>query len=143
MFQDILSRYDGTSASLEIFAMLFGAFVLWVMFAWLIKPKYYYSQESLNNDIFDEEDTDQDDLLIIEGIDSGIEKILHKNNVFIYRDIIYLDVEWLEEILKDWPKKYRNHNPATWPDQARIAAEKKFTELEEYQEILNAGRKNK
>ena len=35
------------------------------------------------------------------------------------------------------------HNPAAWPDQARLASEEKWSEFEEYQEILNKVKKKK
>jgi hypothetical protein len=35
------------------------------------------------------------------------------------------------------------HNPVTWPDQAKLAMQKKWTELEEYQDILNKAKSNK
>ncbi len=83
----------------------------------------------------------KDDLQIIEGIGPKIETLLNKHGVSTYQDVIDANVSGLEEILAAGGRRYQVHTPTTWPDQAKLAQEGKWTELEEYQEILNAGRK--
>jgi predicted flap endonuclease-1-like 5' DNA nuclease len=67
----------------------------------------------------------------------AIEKLLKKHGVHTFSDIISTDVSGLEEVLKQGGSKFKMHVPATWPDQARLADSQKWSELEEYQDILN------
>jgi predicted flap endonuclease-1-like 5' DNA nuclease len=67
----------------------------------------------------------------------AIEKLLKKHGVHTYADIIASDVPGLNEILKLGGTKFKMHIPTTWPDQAALADTQKWSELEEYQNILN------
>jgi len=146
MFSNIFQNYAGASASIEIFSMLLWSFLLWVAFSWLVKPTYnevvaapvvkkVVSKKSV--------DTPKDDFQLIEWIGPAIEKLLYQNGVHTYKDICKLDVEWLEGILFIGGSKFKMHSPATWPDQAKLAMNKKWTELEEYQDILNSHKTKK
>lgn len=84
-----------------------------------------------------------DDLQLIEWIGPALEKILQQNGVHTYKDIIDLDISWLESLLESLGGRYSSYNPTTWPDQANLAYRKKWSELEEYQEILKASNKKK
>lgn len=167
MFQNITTSYTLTDATTEIAIMLAGAFILGFALAWFLKPTKRYTKKIINaehvnipsyvaskemaaakstpkNKIVKKvvEDTPkQDDLKLIEWIGPKIEKLLQKNNITTFADVVQADVQWLEEILKDAGPKYQMHVPTTWPDQARLAHKGKWRELEEYQEILNKGRK--
>lgn len=149
MFQNIFIDYSWASATVEIFSMLLWAFILWLMFWWFIKPQKriteitqiaaakeakIISEDTAKGEVF------SDNFQLIEWIGPAIEKVLHKYGVKSYKDMVDEDVEWLEEILAAAGSKYKIHNPATWPDQARLAMQKKWKELEEYQEILSAWR---
>lgn len=149
MFQELFTSYTGASASIEIFTMLLGAFTLWVVFGWLMKPaksiievnKISAAKETAELKKYEEDVLSKDDLQLIEWIGPSLEKVLHKYGVQSYKDIVDEDVVGLEEILTQAGARYTMHNPATWPDQAKLAMQKKWTELEEYQEILNNGKK--
>lgn len=142
MYQNVLQSPEGIMASIEVFTMLGGVFVLGFILAWLIKPKQSltnFSKVSLAKELQDLEENghkEEDDLQLIEWIGPSLEKMLHKYGVKKYKDILDEDVDGLEEILKQaWPR-YSVHNPSTWPDQAKLALQKKWSELEEYQEIM-------
>ncbi|MBK6998048.1 MAG: hypothetical protein IPH31_25365 [Lewinellaceae bacterium] len=48
--------------------------------------------------------------------------------------------ERLKEILDAAGPRYQIHDPSTWPAQAKFAADGKWDELNEYQEMLIGGR---
>lgn len=151
MSQNISKDLVLTDASIEIIIMLVWMFVLWFILGSFLKSKSWKSD--ITSDVLLDIDTGkkeksrkmpkQDDFQLIEWIGPAIEKLLHKNGVTRFKDIVKQDVEWLEMILLEGWKKYSAHNPSTWPDQAELAAGKKWRELEEYQEILNAWKKRK
>ena len=81
-------------------------------------------------------DKPADKLSLIHGITPKVEKVLKENNITSYQDILDADVEGLEEIcLAAWINSKR-YNITTWPDQARLAVDGHWRELEEYQAIL-------
>lgn len=84
--------------------------------------------------------TEKDNLQMIEGVWPKIEKLMNKHGVRTFGDVVSSDVTGLEDILLAWGPRYQVHSPTTWPDQARLAMEWKWSELEEYQSILNGGR---
>jgi len=125
------------SASIEIIIILLWAFVLWAMFHWSLTPKSTWAS------IIEEGDDEPDDLQLIEWIWPMLEKYLNKSDIYSYRDLLTYDASGLRELLEKWWARYASHNPATWPDQARLAHDKKWSELEEYQEILGSIKKKK
>lgn len=77
------------------------------------------------------------DLKIIEGIWPKLEILLNNNWIYSYKDLENTEIKKLENILKNWWKRYlKLHNPITWPKQAKLAKEGKFEELKNYQNKL-------
>jgi hypothetical protein len=60
--------------------------------------------------------------------------------IFTYADLAEAGVDRLKSILRRAGDRYKMHNPKTWPDQAKLAAEGRWDELDELQETLLAGR---
>ncbi len=81
-----------------------------------------------------------DDMKIIEGIGPKIEQLLKGGGIQSWADLAAADVERLKEILDAAGPRYQIHDPSTWPAQAKFAAEGKFDELKEYQDMLIGGR---
>lgn len=81
-----------------------------------------------------------DDLKIIEGVGPKIEQLLKEGGFNTWAELAEADVDRLKEILDAAGPRYQIHNPTTWPAQAKFAAEGKFDELKEYQEMLIGGR---
>jgi nucleoid DNA-binding protein len=79
----------------------------------------------------------KDDLVIIEGIGPKIAKAFNKAGILTFRQLAETPAEKLRQILHD--AKFPG-DPATWPEQARLAAEGKMDELKKLQESLVAGR---
>lgn len=82
----------------------------------------------------------RDDLKIIEGIGPKIEGLLNDNRIFTFPDLAATPSERLRDILRHAGDRYRMHNPKTWPDQAQLAADGRWEELDDLQHTLIAGR---
>jgi len=159
MLDNITRSYTLSDASWEIAIMLIGAFILWWILGWLLKPSKQYTKKiitplevwSRSNETYRAHkiwkgveapsDVKVDNLQLIEGIGPKIEKHLQKHGVTNFSDVQKEGVVWLENILLQWWSRLKMHSPTTWPDQAKLAHEWKWKELEEYQDILNGWRK--
>ncbi len=84
----------------------------------------------------------KEDLKMIEGIGPKIESLLNDAGIFTWRQLADTDVDRLEEILKAAGDRYRIHDPATWPQQADLATQGKWEELEKLQDDLIGGRES-
>lgn len=82
----------------------------------------------------------RDDLKRIEGIGSKIEKMLNDDLIYTWAELAAAPVDRLRGILRKGGDRYRMHDPKTWPDQAKLAAQGRWKELEELQDILQGGR---
>jgi large subunit ribosomal protein L27 len=81
-----------------------------------------------------------DDLKIIEGVGPKIETLLKEGGINTWAELAEAPVDRLKEILDAAGPRYQIHNPSTWPAQSKFAAEGRFEELKEYQEMLIGGR---
>jgi predicted flap endonuclease-1-like 5' DNA nuclease len=82
----------------------------------------------------------RDDLKRIEGIGPRIEKMLNDDQIFTWAELADAQVERLKGLLRRGGDRYRMHDPKSWPDQAKLAAEGRWEELKELQDILQGGR---
>jgi predicted flap endonuclease-1-like 5' DNA nuclease len=73
------------------------------------------------------------DFTIIEGIDENISKLLKNNGITTLSELAQTDTGQLETILAEADL---TADPHTWPEQARLASEGKWDELEGLQESL-------
>lgn len=140
-----LSAYDLADASGEILIMLLISFVLGVMFGHLIsraKKESASPTEIIHLPAPNEYNvlTRSDNLQIIEGVGPKIEEQLNKHGITSWYALAETPVTRLQEILLGNGEKFRAHKPNTWPQQARLAHEGNFEELEALQEILTGGR---
>lgn len=81
-----------------------------------------------------------DDLKIVEGIGPKIEQLLKDGGIDTWEKLATASVDRLKEILDAAGPRYQIHNPSTWPAQSRFAADGKWEELKEYQDMLIGGR---
>lgn len=82
----------------------------------------------------------RDDLKRIEGIGPKIEKMLNDELIFTWAELATTPVDRLRAILRKGGDRYKMHDPKSWPDQAKLAAQSRWKELEELQDILQGGR---
>jgi len=80
-----------------------------------------------------------DDLKLVEGIGPKIAELFNNAGIVTFSELAATSVERLTEILAEAGGAYASHNPETWPEQAKLAAEGKFDELKEWQDKLDGG----
>ena len=81
-----------------------------------------------------------DDLKKIEGIGPKIASILNEAGIMTFAELAGAEVDKLKEILEGAGSRYKAHDPSTWPQQAGLAAEGKWDELQKLQDELDGGR---
>lgn len=81
-----------------------------------------------------------DDLKVIEGIGPKIEEILNKEGIHTYEQLLETPLLRIAGFLKKAGPRYQLHDPSTWPDQAALAKQQKWEELEKLKLKLISGR---
>jgi large subunit ribosomal protein L15 len=81
-----------------------------------------------------------DDLKKVEGVGSKIAELLSEGGIDTFAKLAKASIEDLQAILDAAGARYSAHNPATWSEQAVLAASEKWEELKELQDKLNGGR---
>ncbi len=82
----------------------------------------------------------KDDLKKIEGVGPKIAEHLNNGGLMTFADVAAAPVERLQEILDAAGPRYRIHNPGSWPEQAALARDGKWDELQELQDRLDGGK---
>ncbi len=85
------------------------------------------------------DDSVKDDLTKVEGIGPKIKGLLNNDGIWSFKQLSEAVVSRLQKILDDAGSRYRVHNPKTWADQAKMAAEGKWDELKKWQDELKGG----
>ena len=80
-----------------------------------------------------------DDLKVIEGIGPNITSVLNESGIHSFTQLAVTKVIILESILKE--ANIRLVNPSTWSEQAALAAEGKWDELQTLKDELQGGLK--
>lgn len=81
-----------------------------------------------------------DDLTKIEGIGKKIAEILFAANIASFTDLSKSTAKQLKTILETAGNKFKVHDPATWPKQAKLAAAEKWDDLKALQQDLKGGK---
>lgn len=80
-----------------------------------------------------------DDLKVVEGIGPKISGLMNAAGIYTFHELADSEVSSLQRILDD--AGITIANPATWPEQAKLAAEGRWQELETLQDQLKGGRR--
>lgn len=80
------------------------------------------------------------DLKLIEGIGPKIEGLFHNHGVNTWLKLADLNVAECREVLMTGGDRYRLHDPASWPMQARMAAQGKWKDLARWQDDHKHGK---
>ncbi len=83
-----------------------------------------------------------ENLQIVEGIGPKIEGLLKAAGITNWTLLAAASYDRLKEILAEAGPQYRMHDPKTWSEQAKLAAEENWNRLVEYQKFLDTGREN-
>jgi len=90
-------------------------------------------------DGFEEKEERLDDLTLIEGIGPKIKELLYSNNIKSFEKLSRTNTLYLQNMLDEAGNSFNMANPKTWPEQARLAYESRWEELDEYQNELYGG----
>ena len=82
----------------------------------------------------------KDDLKAIEGIGPKIEQLMHNAGINTWKEMAETSVDRLNAILERAGKRYQLADPGTWPQQAALAADGKWDDLEKLQDFLKGGK---
>ena len=80
------------------------------------------------------------DLKVVEGIGPKIESLLKNAGIQNWSMLASSSVNRIQDILTSAGDRYRLADPGTWPKQAELANQGKWTELKEYQDFLSGGK---
>lgn len=81
----------------------------------------------------------ENDLTIVEGIGPKIQNLFQENGIITWKALSEATIGKCKEILEKGGPNYTMHNPATWPAQAALAFEGKWSELKKWQDELDGG----
>ena len=76
------------------------------------------------------------DLKVVEGIGPKIESLLKAAGINNWSKLAETKADEIRIILDHAGKRFRLHNPSTWPHQAKLAIEGKWTELKKLQDEI-------
>ncbi len=82
-----------------------------------------------------------DDLKKIEGVGPKIAELLKAGGIVTFADLAKAKVSAVKAILDAAGPKFQMHDPATWAEQAKLAAAGKWEDLSKLQDKLKGGRK--
>lgn len=82
----------------------------------------------------------ENDLKLIEGIGPKIEELFHNFNIKTWKSLSETPVDKCQEVLDSGGSRYRIHDPASWPMQAKMAYEGHWEQLFDWQEKHRAGK---
>lgn len=81
-----------------------------------------------------------DDFKLIEGIGPKIEELINKEGIYTYEQLSNTNPIRISNILKNAGPRFQMHDPSSWPQQAKLANEKRWQELQILKDKLIAGR---
>ena len=84
--------------------------------------------------------TGSDDLKLIEGIGPKIAELLNNAGVNTFSDLAGTEVDKIKEVLEAAGSRYKMHDPTTWPQQAKMAADGDMEGLKKWQDELDGGK---
>ncbi len=82
----------------------------------------------------------QDDLKIVEGIGPKIEGLFHNFDIKTWKSLSEATVSKCQEVLDSGGDRYKVHDPASWPLQAKLCYRNKWKELYKWQEEHKRGK---
>lgn len=84
-----------------------------------------------------------DELEIIEGIGPKIAMLLYDSGIFTFRDLAITPVYKIQELLDQAGPQFAIHDPSTWTQQAKLAAEGRWNDLDALKFYLVGGKEPK
>ncbi|RNC92402.1 MAG: hypothetical protein ED555_04760 [Allomuricauda sp.] len=82
----------------------------------------------------------EDDLKIVEGIGPKIEGLFHNEGIKTWKALSEVSVAKCQKVLNTGGDRYRIHDPASWPMQAKMAYKGQWKKLVKWQAEHKAGK---
>lgn len=82
----------------------------------------------------------QDDLTVVEGIGPKIAGLFHNYDIKTWKALSETSVAKCQEVLDSGGERYKVHDPASWPMQAKMCYEGKWKDLYKWQEEHHHGK---
>lgn len=82
----------------------------------------------------------QDDLRVVDGIGPKIQGLFHNFDIKTWKALSEVSVARCQQVLDSGGDRYKVHDPASWPMQARMAYEGKWKELVLWQKKHSHGK---
>ncbi|MDB2606837.1 hypothetical protein N9Y48_03555 [Zobellia sp.] len=82
----------------------------------------------------------ENDLKIVEGIGPKIAGLFHTDGITTWKALSETSVARCQEVLKGGGDRYKIHDPASWPMQAKMCYEGKWAELVKWQDEHDHGK---
>ncbi|WP_276388800.1 hypothetical protein [Eudoraea chungangensis] len=82
----------------------------------------------------------KDDLKIVEGIGPKIEGLFHNYDIRTWQELSLTSVKKCQDVLDSGGDRFKVHDPASWPMQAKMCYEGKWKELFKWQEEHKHGK---
>ena len=82
----------------------------------------------------------KDDLRKIEGIGPKIASLLNDAGILTFAELSQTDAGKIKDILNEAGPRYGFHDPTTWPEQAKMAAEGRWDDLQKWQDESDGGK---
>ncbi len=82
----------------------------------------------------------KDDLKIVEGIGPKIEGLFHNYDIKTWKELSLTSVRKCQQVLDSGGDRFKVHDPASWPMQAKMCYEGKWKELFKWQEEHKHGK---
>lgn len=79
------------------------------------------------------------DFTVIEGIGPKINDLIHADGITTLADLANSDPSRIQKILDAAGPSYKIANPGTWPDQANLAVNNRWSALKALQDVLDGG----
>ncbi|MCF8323948.1 MAG: DivIVA domain-containing protein [Leadbetterella sp.] len=83
---------------------------------------------------------DKTNLEIIEGIGPKIKEVLNNARIVTFRDLATTPIYRIKDILDSAGSQFASHDPSTWVEQALLAENGQWEQLEDLKDYLLAGR---
>ncbi len=84
--------------------------------------------------------SDPDDLKKVEGIGPKVEDILNNGGIYTFSQLAAAPISRLKELLEAAGPRYKMQVPDSWPEQAGLARDGKWDDLEDLQDRLDGGK---
>jgi len=107
------------------------------------KAEVVTEKTEVSEEIEEKANAEGDDLTKVEGIGPKIAELLNDAGITTFAQLAETETVKLREILYDAGSRYKSHDPETWAEQAKFAAEGKWDELKKWQAELDGGKEKK